>query len=85
MPMLAILSLAACADTTVLELGANRYRATTDTAMTAGGAESASLAAAQAHCAARGQRAEATVASSSPHVMYRSYAGASVEFTCVPR
>ncbi|MCW8084508.1 hypothetical protein [Sabulicella glaciei] len=81
-PFALLILLAACAETAVVQLGANRYRATTDNTWTAGGAETQAIQSAQAHCAQRGLVAEANVTASHT-ASYSQYGRASVEFSCV--
>ncbi len=83
--ILACLALCNCAETAVSQLGANRYRVTTDNHMSTTGAESAALGEAQAYCASQNRVAEARITETRPYTSYVRYASASAEFTCVGR
>lgn len=83
MPMLAVLSLAACADTGVMQVGPGRYRITEESGWTVGTAETSVIQKANAHCATLGRTADVQITASRPYTAYRHYAGASAEFSCV--
>lgn len=82
--MAAALALAGCAEPSVIELGQNRYRATTEHAFNAAGAERSAVDLARAHCAARGQNADIRMGGSRT-ASTGSYAVASADFSCVAR
>ncbi len=83
--VLACLTLCNCAETAVSQLGANRYRVTTDNHMSTTGAERAALREAQAYCASQSKVAEARITETRPYTSYVRYASASAEFMCVGR
>lgn len=79
-----MLAVAGCSKTSVIEVGANRYRAVTEDAFSAGDAERSVVAAARAHCATRGQAAEVFIATSRP-VAAMQHAAVTADFVCTPR
>ncbi|MCW8086605.1 hypothetical protein [Sabulicella glaciei] len=90
--LLVLILFAGCTSTNVVQLGANRFRATAENTYTAAQAEVAALEAANAHCARLGRRMEAEVARSDTQMMYfftgrsvapASYGSGAVNFICI--
>jgi hypothetical protein len=82
--VVALIMLSGCAQTSVSQLGPDRYRVTSDNYTSLATAESEALQQAQSHCATQGKIADARLTMSRPYSMM-SYAFASAEFTCVKR